>query len=194
MKLLILILFPFICLSQVRIGNRLIVNGTVYSTYIDGWFNYSDSTTSSTPITFTANDTIALTCDGQGRQTDSRFKPYGIIQLFDTTGTHDSFDFSELTEGDELTIRFNLEITTTAINQEFEIYLQCAIGWINSYKISNGTLSFKTIRTRQIGFPIPLYIGNNETNIYPTKLMFTSTDNALIKVNSFYISTKRRFF
>lgn len=188
MRFFILILFfPIALFSQ-----TLKTNCKVFSTYIDGYFNYADLSSVNTPISFTANDTISLTIDGRGGQQNSTYKPYGVTKLYDTA-TH-KFYFNELAVGDEVSIRFNINVTTTTNNQEFHIWLSLAEGGSFPYTVSDGVMQFKTTGQRQIGINIPIFIGANDTKNNPGDLLFTSDGNATITVNSFYISTKRRFY
>ena len=168
-------------------------SGTSGYQYIDGWFNYANNgpTQSYTNI----NTPMTMSCDGfgfagatSGIQDD--YKPLGITRLFATSSS--SFDFSELNLGDELFIRFNVSVTTTAVSQEFEFYLQCAIGWQYSYQLHDGVFQFKQAGTRDIGITIPIFIGNTQSQLNPCQLIFSSDGVSDVKTNSFYISTKRR--
>lgn len=157
---------------------------------IDGFFVYSDLATASTPISYTASNPLKLTNDGLGAQTQNTYKPYNITKLWNAVTNQ--FDFSELSLGDELSIRFNIQVTTSATNQQFRLYLSMAIGGI-AYTIDNGAFFFKTAEAHPIGFVIPISMSNTDTITKPAELMFVSSDNATIKMNSFYISTKRKY-
>lgn len=193
----LLALMPVVCFGQIKLNNNTVTidaAGKINSQYIDGYFNYSDSSSqaTATPIAYTTGSPLKLGNDGQGGQTTGAYAPYGITQLFDTiTG---NFDFSELAIGDEVIIRFNLDITTSATNQEFFLYLDLAVGGSFPYSLYDGVFAFKTAGKRQIGVNIPLYIGTADTRDNPGQLMFSSDANATITVNSYYITTKRRFY
>lgn len=165
--------------------------GKIYSKYIDGFVNISDSITTVTPIAYTTGSPLKLTNDGLGQQQQTTYIPYGVTSLYNSTTNQ--FDFSQLSLGDEVSIRFNITVTTTANNQEFLFYMLMSIGAYN-YIISDGDYSFKTSGTHQVGFVIPLNIGNTQTRDYPAELYFSSDANASLVINGYYITVKRRFY
>lgn len=157
---------------------------------IDGYFNYSDLASQSVPLVYTSGAPLKLTNDGLGGQTELTYKPLNVSKLWNSITNQ--FDFSELKIGDELFVRFNINVITSAINQEFRLYLSCAVGGVFPYIISDGDFFFKTPGNHQVGVVIPLYIGQLDTKNFPSELIFSSSNDAEITMNSIYISTKRR--
>lgn len=157
--------------------------------YRDGFFDYNDLTTATTPIAYTTG-TIALTNDGAGAYSTSVYKPIGITQLWNTTSNQ--FDFSDLSLGDEVILRTDLLVTTTGANQVFEFHLTFDIGG-TPYDLGIYHAHFKTAGTYNVVETESFYIGNAGTRDNPGELRFSSDSNATIKVNGFYISVKRRY-
>lgn len=154
----------------------------------DGWMVYSNSAST---VAYTTGTPLKLLNNGLGPQTLKTYKPKGLTELWNTSTNQ--FNLSELILGDEVVIRFSFDLETLSNNTESYIYTNMAIGGA-AYSLYNGVWTFKTIGTRQIGSEIMIYIGNNDTIIYPTELLFVSDANCNIKVNSFYISVKRKSY
>lgn len=168
--------------------SQVAVTGT--PTYKDWFIDYNDLTTATTPIAYTTGSPLKLTNDWAWPQTLTTYKPIWVVQFWNTTTNQ--FDFTDLSLWDEVTIRISLDVTTSAVNQEFRLYLSMAIwGW--AYTLSDWIRAFKTAWTYPVWFAIPLYMWNTDTITLPAELMFSSDANATIKVNWFYISAKRRF-
>jgi len=162
----------------------------IRNTYKDGYITYSDLATQSVPISYTAPNPLKISNDGLGAQTLKTYKPTSLSELYNVaTG---QFRFNDLRLGDEVMLRFNLNVTTSTANQHFRMYLNVAIGG-NSYTINDGVFAFKTAGVQYIGFNITLSMSNLDTINYPAELLFVSEDNATIVVNSYYITIKKRF-
>ena len=107
----------------VRVVNGVDVASDVPLSVIDGWadYNHSGGAVALTPNTWT---TIAN--DGAGAYTNTSYLPPGVSQLMDTsTG---EVDFSELSLGDEVTIRQDIAITPTVNGGEVIIRIQLGTG------------------------------------------------------------------
>lgn len=80
----------------------------------DGFMDYNDTATATTPITLVDNVWTPLTNDGLGAFSNDTYKPAGVAQLLDTvTG---AFDFSELSLGDSVLIRNDFVVTQSQNN------------------------------------------------------------------------------
>ena len=122
---------------------------------------------------------IALLNNGGGANTYKNILT-GISDIY----ISNSFDFSELSLGDTITIRVDLEITTTTANQEFEVYLDLAIGTGSNYQVKFATRFFKTAGTYALADMYNfIYLGNNDTKNNPAKFYFNSDANASVLVN-----------
>lgn len=158
--------------------------------YIDGWFDYNDLATQSTPYAYTTGTTDALPNDGQGTYSQSGYAPTGVTNLWNVSTNQ--FDFSELNVGDEIHLRVDLVVTTTIPNQEVEVELTFDIGG-SPFNLTLITESYKLAGTYQIVHPTQFYIGYADMKNNPAEVRFTSDADASIVINGFYISVKRRY-
>lgn len=155
----------------------------------DGWIDYNDLATQTTPLAYTTGN-LKITNDGAGAYSTSVYKPSGVTRLWNTSTNQ--FDFTGLNIGDEVSIRIDLVITTTANNQEGTLQLNFDIGG-SPYSLGILNEQKKTIGTYSAVRTSHFYIGNVGTKNNPAELIFTSSDPASIKVNGFFISVKRRY-
>lgn len=91
-----------------------------------GIFDYRDQATSTTPISVSANTSTIITNDGAATDTYKKLPDTGVTDLYNTSTNR--FEFSDLTVGDMIDIRLDLEITTTVNNQVFSIDLELGQG------------------------------------------------------------------
>ena len=154
----------------------------------DGFIDYNDLATQSTPIAYTTG-TIKITNDGAWPYGDSANKSPMVTRLWNTaTG---QFDFSQLSIGDQVFIRCDIVVTTSTPNQEVELDYVMDIWWAN-YTVHCINQYFKTAKAYHLWQTTDIYIGNVGTKNNPAELRFQSDWACSIKVNWFYISTKRK--
>jgi hypothetical protein len=176
--------FPQVWVAWLQsVANEL--NDTIIR--LDGrttWFDNADLATQTTPISHTggASNTY-LTNDTLGTFT-SEYNPDGLNNIWDASAN--AFDFSNLKFGDVVFIRFDLEVTTSTPNEEFDIIVDCAIGSASAYSLYIHHVYYKTASSYKVNFVTEIYMGNDDTLQNPCKLRFESVDNATIKVNGWY--------
>jgi len=152
-----------------------------------GIYDY-DSSLGSQSFTGTA---IKLLNNGLGAFTNKIYALDGVSDLFNTTTNE--FDFSSLSLGDKVDIRYDYQITTSSVNQESRIYLNIGVGSGSPYSINQDTSFFKTAGVHELsGANSFIYMGNLETLNFPAELMFTSDANATVILNGFVISVTKR--
>lgn len=159
------------------------VNGKAAN--FDGFIDYSHSGSTQAYV----SGDLKILNDGAGAYTLKTYAPLGVTDLWNTTTNQ--FDFSQLRIGDEVTIRTDGEVTTTAVNQIFGTKLNMSIG-SNPYILEVGKSFFKVVGTYPVIRYIHFYVGNTDTMNYPAELIFTSDEAATVKLLGFYISVKRR--
>jgi len=155
---------------------------------INGFWDLNDLTTQTTPLSYISGN-LTIPCDKNGPYSTEEYKPLDIDSIFNSQTSQ--FDFSGFSLGDQLIIRTDLLVTTTAINQEADLDLVCDIGG-NQYSLHIGTWQFKAAGEYQLVGMSGFYIGNVGTRDNPAEIVFSSEDGASIKVNGFYITTNRR--
>ena len=163
---------------------HLIGDTAIRHTKSNGWFDYNDLTTHTTPIAYTTG-TIAITNDGLGAFSQNTFKPRGVTNLWNVATN--KFNFSECEIGNEIVLRVDLLVTTLTPNQEVNLNLTFDIGG-SPYSLNVCDVQFKTAKQYNIVRYARFYIGNEGTKNNPTELTFTSDGGATIIVNGFYVS------
>lgn len=134
---------------------------------------------------------IKLLNNGLGANTNKTYALTGIAETFDTVTNE--LDFSNLKLGDKFEIRLQLEVTTTSVNQEVNMYINVAVGSGADYVIHLGREFFKTVGTYEINYLYNfIYIGNAETRDYPAEIMFNSDANATVLVGGFATIVNKR--
>ena len=155
-----------------------------------GFFDYADLATQTTPLSFVTNVPKKLTNDGLGATTNKNFPPYGVTDVWNTI--ENSCDFSQLSNGDWVIMRFDVEITTTSSNQEVKSFVKLGIGTTKQYDLQVYSEVIKTSGTHKEVFEIPTYIGYDEIRTAPTDIYILSDGNGTIRVNgwAFFITRK----
>jgi len=151
----------------------------------NGFIDYSHSGTTQS---YTSGN-LKILNDGAGTYTLKTYKPLGITELWSTTTNQ--FDFSELALGDEVMLRVDYNITTSASNQIVNGFLRLDTAG-TPYDLSVGTTNYKTVGTYNLIKVLPFYIGNTGTLNNPAELYFNSDAAAAIELKGFYISVNRR--
>jgi len=153
------------------------------------WFiDYNDLATQSVPLVYTTGE-LQLTCDGAWPYSTALYKPMGVTRLWNATTNQ--FDFSSLSVGDEITLRFDISVTTSATNQVLKVFSRFDIWWF-PYDLTLDHQHFKTADTYNIVETESFYIGSEWMRANPWRLLMTSDASATVKINWLYISVTRR--
>lgn len=181
--------------SGASVGQVYIANGAGSGTWttppytnVDmGFYDYNDAATASTPINLTlANTNYELTNDGLGPFTNKTYALNGVADIWDV-GT-DRFDFSNLSLGDTVDIRLDIEWTTVAQNTEVKLVLELGVGTGSAYTIPffSGH-NLKTIKPHNLIRWNGIYMGDNTTKNNPARFLAQADDaGTTIKVNGWY--------
>lgn len=98
----------------------------------NGFADYNDAATATTPITLVGGVWTTLTNDGLGSFTNEGYLPTGVTSMMNTpAGT---LDFSELDLGDTVVIRADFTVTPDTNNQDIDYRLMLGAG-INAYTL-----------------------------------------------------------
>jgi hypothetical protein len=152
-----------------------------------GSYNYENS---GGAIPFTGTP-VKLENDGAGSLTNTTYGLTGISDLFNTNTNQ--FDFSQLSLGDIVNIRYNYTIVTTAVNQESNLFLEIGIGSASPTSRNQHDTFFKVAgshpTTAVASF---LMLGNLSILNFPAEIYFTSETNASVILNDLLISVIKR--
>lgn len=154
-----------------------------------GGFYYADLTTQTTPIAYTTGDT-QLTNDIEGALTLLNHPPYGVTGVWDETTN--TFDFSELSLGDSVFLRVELNVTTSAANQNssFKIYL--GEGTADARYIAFDNIFSKTAGVNSFVSELHFQINKENWRTTAAKLLFTSDASADIEVVGWHVYIVRK--
>jgi hypothetical protein len=166
-------------------GNVLVSGVAAAQEKVSGFIDYNDVTTASTPVSIPATNTFTkLTNDGAGGSTNKLFPPTGVTELWNVATNQ--FDFTQLELGDQVDIRFDVEVTTTVANQGFEIQLTLGIGGSPYTKTM-----FQGVRVTPGAKPtVPyfgIYMGDTDTLNNPCEVGVKSASACSVKVIGWYI-------
>lgn len=156
-----------------------------------GFFDYNDLATATTPITHNgAEGYKQLTNDGAGAFTQLGYAPTGMTTLWNTVTNQ--LDFSELSLGDMIDLRVDVDVTTTTPNQEVSIRLDVAIGTVGNFQLELDRRTFKSAGTYKLIRYIGGYIGNAFTNDNPAEIQLDSDAACTVLVDGWYCKVTRR--
>lgn len=156
-----------------------------------GLFDYNDLGTTSSPISVTGGaGFFNLTNDELGAFTNKTYPPSGVSDIWNS-GTN-LFDFTELSLGDMLDIRLDIDVITTSVNTEVAVALQLGIGGFD-YTINwFNTTNFKTSATNKIVTFNGIYMGDANTLDNGARFVIASDKNCTVVVNGWYCKIIRR--
>ena len=155
-----------------------------------GFFDYADLATQTTPISFVTDVDKKLTNDGLGATTNKNYPPYGITDVWSTSTN--ACNFSQLSLGDAVGIRFDVTATTTSANQDISGYIKLGIGTPSEYILNIFGQQIKTAQENQFSLFTKLYIGNEDIRTAPAEFYILSDNNGTVKVNGWYFQIERR--
>jgi hypothetical protein len=152
-----------------------------------GSYNYQ-STLGSTAYTGTP---VKLLNNGLGTLTNKTYGFTGIADVFNTTTNQ--FDFSSLSLGDIVNIRYDYTITTSAVNQESNLYLEIGVGGGSPTTRNQHDTFFKVAGSHPTTVLASfLMVSNLGILNFPTEIYFTSEANATVVLNDLLISVIKR--
>lgn len=155
-----------------------------------GFFDYADLATQTIPISFVTGVDKKLTNDGLGATTNKLFPPYGITDVW--SASTNACNFSQLSLGDAVGIRFDITATTTSANQDISGYIKLGVGTASEYQLQIFSENIKTSGENHRVFYTKLYIGNEDIRTAPAEFYILSDNNGTVKVNGWYFQIERR--
>lgn len=163
--------------------------GSPADNFSGGFLVYNDLATASTQISHTGGVDTILTNDEAGAQTLKTYAPSGVTDVWDASGG--VFDFTELSNGDMVDIRLNVQVTTTSNNQEVFINLHLAQSGFD-YLVPFSHDIYKLSGQRPVGSYEGIYMGDDNTRLNSGQFIFSSTEDATIIVNGWFCKIVKR--
>ena len=150
-----------------------------------GFFDYNDLGTTATPIAVTGGAGFTdLTNDGLGAFTNKLFPPVGVSDVWNSGAG--LFDFTDLSLGDMIDIRLDVDVITSSTNTEFAIALMLGVNG-SPYNVNwfNAT-NFKTAATNKVVTFNGVYMGDLNTLNNGAKFVIAADKNCTVVVNGWY--------
>ena len=146
----------------------------------NGFIDYNDVGTSSTPIALSANTWTTITNNGAGAFTNKSYPPSGVTELMDvSTG---AFNVTQLNLGDVMLIRNDYSVTPSTNNSLLELRYQLGTG-TGAYTLQ------KIVGRLDSGSGIPyrfsletdkIYMGDDNTRNNPITLQLRLSGNGTV--------------
>lgn len=146
----------------------------------NGFIDYNDASTSSSPIVLTGGVWTTLTNDSAGAFSNKNYPPTGVSELMDTsTG---AFDPTQLDFGDTMLIRNDFSITPNTNNSLLELRYQLGsgAGIYTLQKIIGRLDSGSGMAYRFSLEPDQIYIGDSNTKDNPIVLQLRLSGNGTV--------------
>lgn len=151
----------------------------------DGIGDYNDTSTSTTPLTLTADTWTDIPNDGLGAFTNLNFLPSDVTQLIDTSTGY--LDLTELNFGDTVFIRNDYSVIPSTNNSLLTLRYVLGAG-LGEYTLEKvvGRLDSGSGQPYRFSLtPDMIYVGDTNTKDNPVKLQVKlSTNGTLVNAGS----------
>jgi hypothetical protein len=155
-----------------------------------GYFIYADLATQTTPLTLSAGVPRLLTNDTLGSKTDFSQSPFGVSSVW--SSVDNAFNWSQLSVGDTVDIRFDVSVTTANANQIVKGYLVIAEGTPQQEQIDIFTDNVKTAGTNSPTVFTSIPIRSEAVRTSFTKAYLITDASGSVKVNGWYCRVLRK--
>lgn len=156
-----------------------------------GFLDYADLATQTTPISVTGGaGATSVPNDAAGSFSLYTYPPTGVTKVWDSATQQ--FDWSELSLGDMVEIRLNLEVTTVNVNTGVNVDLHLGSGG-SAYTIPFITsTNYKVAGTYTLVRWMGFYMGNTDTLNSGGVFKISADQNITYKVTGWYCKITRR--
>ena len=151
-----------------------------------GWANYSDLATQTTPVDIVGGDpAVKIPNDALGNFTIDSFLPASVSSLYNAT--NQQIDLTDLDVGDMLSLRFDLDVTTSSNSQEVEISAVFGIGSPSEFSTVLAQGSKKLAGSITFFRDVSFAVFNDDFKDFPAELKISSGDDCTVKVNGYFM-------
>jgi len=155
-----------------------------------GYFDYDDSLTAVTPIVVIGGaGPVALTNNELGIATLKTYAPNGCTDVWNASGG--VFDWSQLSLGDEVWIRLDIDVITASANTEIQVDLHLAGGLFDPIPWKNLT-NYKISGTQRITEANIFHIGVAQVLNGGGQFKIMSDKDCTVIVRGWYCSIRKR--
>ena len=167
--------------------NRLlqdILKQTVEGNNKDGFIDYNDTSTTTSPLVLVADTWTTIPNDGLGAFTNKAFAPKGVTELMDSQGR---IDPTQLALGDDFIVRNDFSVSPNINNALLKFRYELGNGG-NTYQLETNLGRLDDGSGKYYKFSLTtdyIYMGDVNTLNNPIKLQVNlSTDGTLINAGS----------
>ena len=167
--------------------NRLlqdILKQTVEGNNKDGFIDYNDTSTTTSPLVLVADTWTTIPNDGLGAFTNKAFTPKGVTELMDSQGR---IDPTQLALGDDFIVRNDFSVSPNINNALLKFRYELGNGG-NTYQLETNLGRLDDGSGKYYKFSLTtdyIYMGDVNTLNNPIKLQVNlSTDGTLINAGS----------
>lgn len=154
----------------------------------NGWADYQDTATTTTPISVSPSTWTKLTNNKLGANTQSAL-PSGVTNLWNAVSNQ--LVLTEIPLKSTLEARIEIAVTTTAANQVVRLRTRLAIGTIIEFSLESTQNQFKTAGAQNIVQSGSFYIGSDNVRLNPGEFQIWSDASATVVVNGWYIRVSK---
>lgn len=149
-----------------------------------GWADYNDTLTATTPISPTVNVFTKLTNNALGSNTNTSQLPTGVTSMWNPVTNQ--IDLSQLEINSMVNARYDIQVTTTTVNQAVFVSVFLAIGSPSAYESPKDYKQFKSAGTYPITIWSGSYIGSSDVKNFPAEIRIKSDSACTVRVNGWY--------
>jgi len=143
----------------------------------------ADNATQLTPFVYTAPAVSNLPNDSLGVESDATYAPTGKTAFYDSG--YDELDLSNFDLGDFITIRVDIDIATSVVNQDVELLLSLGEGTPSVRTELISTRYFQTAAAYNHTAEITFTVDSDDVKDNPGHIQIQSANDASITVNTF---------
>lgn len=157
----------------------------------NGWADYQDTATTTTPLTIVSGTWKKLTNNAAGAQTRTDMLPSLVTSLWNTT--NNQLDFSQLPLNSTIDIRMDFSVTVASANTVMDVSAFCAIGSVSAFELPLLTSKFfSTAGTYKVTIQGSMYIGSSDVKSFPAELRLKMNSAGSVVVNGWFIKAQKK--
>lgn len=153
-----------------------------------GYADYNDTLTTTTPIAVSPSTWTKLTNNKLGANTRSRL-PVGVTNLWNSA--NNQMDLSELPVDTMVTLRADIVVTTSSVNQVVKLRSVFAIGNPIQFDLEASEIAFKTSGVHKIVQLGSFYIGFDAVKNNPAEFQLWSDASCTVVVNGWFFKVDK---
>ena len=151
----------------------------------------ADLATQSAPFAYlTVNGVENLPNDGLGADTDVTYAPESVTGFYDVGANQ--LELSDFKLGDLVTLRINLNVTPSVIDQEVNFILSLSEGTPSAQTIQVSRETFSAVSAYEVAAEVTFTINSNDMISNPGHIQVQSSADASVTVNTFQVFTNTK--